>query len=331
MMDMEREKKLMRIPVKDILVPEVRATSKFDEEAEAWFKATVEKYGVIQPIVVRRLPDGKFELIGGKSRLDAQIERGATEVDAIVIDASAQDALMMHIAENLARGKNDPIQISQVLNKASELGVSDEELAKITGHTVEWVRFYKKLVDLPDVYKKALQEGELTVTHLREALRLPTPEEVDYALTQTLRLGWSASVLHQYVERRLWEIETYEKKRAMGEPEAETPPPDAEKLLKYERCMCCDRTVLREEVYMKIMCKDCHNLIRYIVENIGPPKEAMDIIYKSVSTFYEYQKFLELKKKFEGLKQFAGGEVSDDRRGGEGGEAAGLAGLDQGI
>jgi len=208
---------------------------------------------------------------------------------------------MMHIAENLARGEADPISIAKVLRAALEAGASEEDIAKATGHTVMWVRFKLGLLKLPEVYQDALSTGELSEEVIRQALRLPDEKEVDYALTQALRLGWSGSVMRHYVDRRLDEIRlAREQAEKLKQPE-KRPEPDAQRLLQYERCMICDRTVLRQDVYMNLLCRDCKDLTRYIVENVGPPDQAIHTIYEALLRYQEYQKYLELKAKFEKL------------------------------
>jgi len=216
-----------------------------------------------------------------------------------VIEADEKDSLMMHIVENMARGESDPISIAQVLDKAIQAGSAEEEIAKATGHTIEWVRFYRGLLKLPEIYQQALAKGELTVSAVREALRLDDPREIDYALTQALRLGWSAAVVHQYVERRISELEMVKaRERALGEPQPR-PEPDAEKLLQYDECMLCKRRVLKQDTFMHIICVDCKDLTKYILDNVGPPNEAIQVVYEALKQFYDYQKYLELKERFE--------------------------------
>jgi len=302
---------LIKIPIEKIKIPDVRASAKFDPEQEAFFKATVEKFGILNPILVRPLGDGSYELIGGKHRLEELAQRGESEAECIVIEASGKDALMMHLAENLARGQNEPISVARTLRKALDEGATIEELARVTGHTEGWVKFYISLTNLPEPYQRALEAGDLTVSHIREALRLEIPAEVDYVLTKALQLGWSASVVKQYVDRRIEEIRMARmQERVLGEP-VKAPPPDAEKLIRYERCMICDRTVPREVTFMHIVCSDCKDLSRYIIESVGPPDQAINIIYSALKDFYEYQKYIEMKQKYEEFERRRYGEEKE--------------------
>jgi len=140
---------LKRVPIESISIPEIRASSKLNEDQQAVLRATVEKYGVLNEPIVRPLKDGGYELIAGRSRLLELKRQGATEVDVKVIEADEKDALIMHLAENLARGETDPISEAQVLDAFIKSGGTIEEAAKLTGHSPEWVKFRLGLLKPP--------------------------------------------------------------------------------------------------------------------------------------------------------------------------------------
>jgi len=188
-------------------IPEIRASSVLDEEQRQILKATIEKYGVLNEPLVRPLADGSYELIAGKSRIEELRAQGAQEADVKVIDASEKDALMMHLAENLARGTTDPMNEARVLDAFLKSGATIEEAAKITGHTVEWVKFRLGLLKLPEIYASALERGDLKLGHIEAATMLPTPEEVDHCLALALETKWTVPVTQNYVKQRLAEHE----------------------------------------------------------------------------------------------------------------------------
>jgi len=99
---MER-RELRRIRIEDISIPEVRASSEFDEETLRYLYASVGEFGVLQPPIVRPLAEGGYELIAGKSRIQALIAQGESEVECMVIPATSRQAVMFHLIENLAR------------------------------------------------------------------------------------------------------------------------------------------------------------------------------------------------------------------------------------
>jgi len=270
-----------QIPIGRIVIPKVRASSRLTDEQRAFFEGTVEKYGVLQPIVVRPLGRGRYELIAGKTRLEELKKKGEKQVEAKVVQASPKDAMLMHLAENFARGSVDPISTAKVIRKALNEGASLEEVAKIFNHSIDWVKFTTSLLKLPEVYQAALKEGKLNVTHIREALKLPDFREVDAALQAALNLGWSASILARYVRNRLAEHEAAKHATLETGVKHEAPPPEPERLVKYEQCFICGRTVLREQIRLPTCCDDCYNLARYITTQIGTGEEAMKRIFKA--------------------------------------------------
>jgi len=279
----------MKIPVNRIVIPEIRASSRLTPEQQAFFKGTVEKYGVLQDILVRPLPNGRYELIAGKTRLEELKARGAQEVEAKVVEASAKDALMMHIAENWARGSVDPISTAKVIRKVLDEGATVEEVAQIFNHKPEWVRFMIGLLELTPVYQQALQEGKIKVTHVREALRLPDLREADAALSAAIHHGWSTSVMHHYVNNRLAELEAARIMREKTGVELPPPPPEPERLVKYGQCLVCGRMVPKETLRLPTTCDECHELSRYVVSQVGTGEQAMQRIYRALEQLQAFE------------------------------------------
>jgi len=269
----------MKVKVDKIVVPEVRASSILTPEQQAFFQGTVEKYGVLQDILVRPLPDGRYELIAGKTRLEELKRRGMLEVEAKVIHASAKDALLMHLAENYARGSVEPIATAQVIQRALDEGSSVEEIATIFNHSPDWVKFMISLLKLPPVYQDALREQRIKVTHVREAMRLPDLREANAALSAAVKLGWTTTTMHHYVNNRLAEIE---KARLVSEREGievPPPPPEPERLVKYAQCLIHGGMVPREEIHLPSVCTGCYELAKYVTSQFGTGEAGMQAIY----------------------------------------------------
>jgi len=268
----------MKVKVDKIVVPEVRASSILTPEQQAFFQGTVEKYGVLQDILVRPLPDGRYELIAGKTRLEELKRRGMLEIEVKVIHASAKDALLMHLAENYARGSVEPIATAQVIQRALDEGSTVEEIAAIFNHSPDWVRFMVSLLKLPEVYQDALRQQRIKVTHVREAMRLPDLREADAALSAATRLGWTTTTMHHYVNNRLAEIE---KARVASQREGITvppPPPEPERLVKYDQCLVCGQMVPKEDIHLPSVCTGCYELAKYVASQFGPGDQGMQAV-----------------------------------------------------
>jgi len=279
--------RVKKIPIDKIVIPEKRARATFDEEKLAELRASIEKHGFTVPILVRELPDGKYELIDGEHRLKIVKELGWKEIPATILKVDDAKATLLNVLANTARGTQNPMDVAEALKKAKDAGLTEEELAAATGHDVRWVRLYLTLNELPDEYKEALRDGRLKVGHIKEAMRLPNPQEIDAALESTLVHGWSVSVLKYYVDRRLEEIkQAYE----AGEPEkiAEPPKPEeAQQIVTYGDCMICAKKWPRKELMMPVLCPDCRTLLEYIVSQLGDPKKALNIVYEALKEYFE--------------------------------------------
>jgi len=226
---------LRTIPIDKIRIPDVRVSSILSDEQKAFLSSTIREIGVIQDPVVRALPDGSYEVIAGKSRIQELAAQGATEVQCKVIEADEKTSLLMNIVENIARGSYDYISISRAIRKLRELGTSYEELEKVFPWKKRWIEFIEQLQDLPDDVVEALRTKKITPTHVQVALALPTPYEVHDALRSAVNLGWSSSVLKTFVENRLEQIQ-----RAKMEAAAKGVPPvipeaNPQELVQYNR------------------------------------------------------------------------------------------------
>jgi len=296
---MNDKRELRKVKIEDIDVPEIRASSEFDEETLRYLYASIGEFGVLQPPIVRPIGENKYELIAGKSRIAGLLERGETEVECIVIPATSRQAVMFHLIENLARGSVNPIATAKVLEKAIAEGYSVADIAHALGHTEEWVKGKLLLLELPPVYQEALERRALSEGAVREALRLPGPMEVDKCLQAALVHGWSAAVVKHYVEQRLREYELAQRMSEQIKEPVHPPPPNPEELVKYDTCMVCNRVVFKETMRMLLICQDCLALERYILDHIPDPNEAMDTVYQALDRHLRYQQYQKLKAEFE--------------------------------
>ena len=279
--------KIEEIRIEDIVIPEERARATFTDEQHQELKASIEKNGFTVPILVRKRKDGKYELIDGEHRIQVVKELGWEKIPAVISEVDDARATLLNVLANTARGTQNPMDVAEALKRAHDAGISDEELAAAMGHTKSWVRLYLTLTELPDVYKEALRNGDLKVGHIKEAMRLNDPVEIDAALQSVLHHGWNVNVLRYYVDRR---IEELRKAQEAGDREfLDTPPtPEyAKELVAYGDCMVCKRKVNRNDLSMPTICTDCRTLLEYIVEQLGNPREAMQTIYNALNLYFD--------------------------------------------
>lgn len=279
---------LRRIPIDRITIPEARARSKWTDEQLSFLRASIGRYGILQFPIVRQVSPDSFELIDGESRLKAAREQGLSEIDCYIVDMSPKDAAITNLLMNVARGEQDPMGMAVALKNASDAGMSIEEMAKAVNRSEGWVRFMISLLDLPEIYQEALRDGKLNVSHIREALRLRDPVEIDAALRSAIRLEWTASTLKNYVDNRIDQLEKHAQMVKATGIMAPPPAPEPESLVRYSQCLVCGKMVMKESILLPSTCSDCYNLARYIVTQIGTGQEAMNYIYQAVNHYIAF-------------------------------------------
>jgi len=275
------------IPIASIRIPDDRARATFTEEQEQELRTSIQTYGFNDPILVREIGDDQYELIDGEHRIQIWQSMGHDTIPATISEVDGTQAILLNFLANTARGSQNPMDVAEALHRARDHGVSDQELAAATGHTLDWVRLYLTIVDLPDTYKDALRRGELQIGHVREAARLPFPVEVDAALQSAITLHWNVKTLQYYVNQRLAEID---RSRSGAEDGHMAPPPTvehAENVVMYGDCMMCRQKVPRLDLSMPTMCPDCRTLLSWILENLGDPKEAMKTLYNALTLYFD--------------------------------------------
>src|SRR5713101_798150 len=154
--------------------------ARMDEAALNDLAASIKANGVMQPIVVRPLRDGRFELIAGERRWLASQRAGKQTVPAIVRQVSDQQALELTIIENLQREDLGPMEQAQAFDRLSrEFNVTQEQMAQRTGKDRTTIANYMRLLKLPiEVQEELKRNQELTFSHAKLLLTLNSEEEI---------------------------------------------------------------------------------------------------------------------------------------------------------
>ena len=176
---------------------------RFEEENLQELAASIAVQGVLQPIVVRAAADGRYILIIGERRLRASKLAGRTTIPAIVKRVSEQQAAEMTIIENLQRQDLDCIeQATAFSNLSLQFNLTQEEIGKRVGVSRETVANHLRLLKLPVIVIRQIQNRELSYSHARVLLRLGDDHEVIAIVAQAaIRKGMSVQQLEDEVER----------------------------------------------------------------------------------------------------------------------------------
>ncbi len=164
----------------------------FDEEELAALAESIQVHGVIQPLTVRELPNGYYQIIAGERRWRAARLANLSEVPVVIMEADDKKAMELALIENLQRQDLNPVE--EALGYRSlmeEYGLTQEDAAKRVGKSRPAVANALRLLGLcPEVLEK-LRTGELTAGHARAILQLRTEKKQQEAAQKIAALGLS--------------------------------------------------------------------------------------------------------------------------------------------
>ncbi|HYX71082.1 MAG TPA: ParB/RepB/Spo0J family partition protein [Terriglobales bacterium] len=152
---------------------------RIQESALEELTASIRASGVVQPIVVRAVADGRFQLIAGQRRWLASQRAGKTSIPAVVRAVSNEQALEMTIIENLQREDLNPMEQARAFERlAREFGLTQEQMAAKTGKERSGIANFLRLLKLPPMVQMEIEGGALSFGHAKVLMTLDQPEIV---------------------------------------------------------------------------------------------------------------------------------------------------------
>jgi ParB family chromosome partitioning protein len=186
------EPELRQLPVESIRRNPQQPRTQFGPDSLKALAASLAEAGVVQPLIVRPLRDGRFELIAGERRWRAAREAGLQTVPAIVRDEDEAERLQTALIENMAREDLNPVDEARACAAlVEELGLSKKQLARRLGRSRSAISNLIRLLDLPDEVLNLLAAGELSEGHGRAILQAPGNEARRALAREAARHGWS--------------------------------------------------------------------------------------------------------------------------------------------
>ena len=183
---------LRELPVELIKPNPNQPRTKIDPEALAGLSSSIESNGVVQPLLVRPLPDGSYELIAGERRWRAAQDAGLERVPAVVRDQELAERLQVALIENMVREDLNPVDEARACAAlVDDLGLSKEELARRVGRSRPAVSNLIRLLDLPDEALDLLESGELSEGHGKAILAVEGNDVRRQLARAAARGGWS--------------------------------------------------------------------------------------------------------------------------------------------
>ncbi len=188
------------IPLDEIERNPYQTRTHFDEAQLEELAHSISATGVVQPIVVKKLADGRYQLIAGERRWLASRKAGEKTIPAVIRTANDEQTLEMTIVENLQRADLNPMEQARAFERLSrEFKLTQEQMAYTTGKDRATVGNFLRLLKLPEFVQKKVETGELSFGHARALLALDV-EQVTAAAQKVLALNLSVRQTENYVQ-----------------------------------------------------------------------------------------------------------------------------------
>lgn len=193
--------KLMTLRVTQIEPNRAQPRTHFDETALAELADSIKQHGIIQPIVVRSMPDGMYQIVAGERRWRAARIAQLAEIPAMVMELSEDKQMQLAMIENLQREDLTPLEEAAGYKTLIEKhSLTQEQLAEVMGKSRPVITNSLRLLSLPDDVKNALVDKKITAAHARTLAGLDNTEDILTLLGKLLSEPTSVRKLEQEVK-----------------------------------------------------------------------------------------------------------------------------------
>jgi ParB family transcriptional regulator, chromosome partitioning protein len=166
--------------------------AKFDATALDALAGSIGSVGLLQPLIVRPIEGGRYELVAGERRWRAAQQAGLRSVPAVIRTSPEDERLQAALIENMVREDLNPVEEARACAAlVDDLGISKEELARRVGRSRAAISNLIRLLDLPDPVLTLLERGELTEGHGRAILQLQEQDQRARLAKRAAAEGWS--------------------------------------------------------------------------------------------------------------------------------------------
>lgn len=197
----EETGKPLEIPLDKIVRNPFQTRTSFDDALLSELASSIAATGVVQPIVVRSLPSGGYQLITGERRWLASRRAGKNTIPSIVRQVSDEQGMEMTIVENLQRADLNPMEQARAYQRLStDFQMSQEQMAIRTGKQRASVSNFLRLLRLPEAVQQKVESGDLSFGHARTLLSLESADAITAAAQRVMTLTLSVRQTETYVQ-----------------------------------------------------------------------------------------------------------------------------------
>lgn len=190
--NLEQQGSASTLPISNIQPGLNQPRKRFEPEAISELADSIREHGLIQPITVRRLASGYYQIIAGERRWRAAKEAELTEVPVNIIEADDKKVMELGLIENLQREDLNPMEEANGYKVLmDDFGLTQEEVAQRMGKSRPAVANALRLLALPDAVRFLLEEGKLSAGHAKAILSAPAGEPQKKLAQQVVERGLS--------------------------------------------------------------------------------------------------------------------------------------------
>jgi ParB family transcriptional regulator, chromosome partitioning protein len=203
---------VQRLPIEQVAPNPNQPRRDFDEAGLLELAQSIEREGIIQPIIVRRTTAHEYQIIAGERRWRSAKLAGLKHVPVIVRTADDQQVLELAIVENIQREDLNPIELASAFQRmATELGLSHDQIGQKTGKERTTITNSLRLLQLPTELQGMIAAKQLSAGHARALLKFEDEQLQREIAKRCIAEGWSVR-----------QVEEFTRPKAVG-PKASTP------------------------------------------------------------------------------------------------------------
>ena len=189
------------IPISDIDANPNQPRREFDAAALKELADSIQQIGIIQPITLRQLPGGRYQIVAGERRWRASQLAGLSTIPAYIRTIADENVMEMALVENIQREDLNDIEIALAYQHLLEgEGMTQDKVAKRVGKSRTAVANYLRLLKLPAQVQMALQNNEVDQRHARALLSLDSPSAQIKLFKEILKNGYSVRKVEELVK-----------------------------------------------------------------------------------------------------------------------------------
>ena len=217
----ENPDSINEIEIKEIVANPWQPRSNFDEEALNELAESIKEIGIVQPITVRLLENGKYQIIAGERRFRAAQKLGLKVIPAFIREANDQNMLEMALVENIQREDLNAIDVAISYQRLiEECHLTQENMSDRVGKKRSTISNYLRLLRLPAEIQLAIKENKISMGHARAIISLDEKADQINAFETTIKKDLSVRKVEEFV-RNLQEKKNDIIKTASPQPSSE--------------------------------------------------------------------------------------------------------------